>query len=630
MKRNALLTWIAWLLAMNAASVRAGDSLPPLKKSGAPRNFEELWSGYDPRKEPLEVEVLKQWEEEGVVLRVLRYRIGIFKGQKSMMAAVYGFPKGGTNLPGLVQIHGGGQFADYRAPLTNARRGYATISVAWAGRISAPGYSVTPEIVKLFWDGKTDDPKYKLTTDWGALDAYHAPCRNEKNAFALVAPAAWTLDTVESPRNNPWFLCVLGARRALTFLEQQPEVDPGKLGVYGHSMGGKITVLTTAADPRVKASAPSCGGISDRASDSPLYRATIQDDANLRHVACPIVFLSPANDFHGRINDLQKALSEISSKDWRIVCSPHHNHQDTAEYEVANPLWFDQHLKGAFRYPKTPDALLELKTKHRVPSFAVTPDSSRRIVSVDIFYTQQGQMEGEKNNHENTIARFWRHADAKLSGKAWTADLPLLCTDKPLWVYANVSYPLDVPVSGAGYYYGVYTAKQFVVSSRMLVAAPDQLREAGVRATDRPSLVIETFEEGWQKEWFTYDLADNWARKTHKLYDPKWQALGSAALALDVCSEQPNKLVVGLDGYAAEVRLTGGKRWQSVVLHLADFHNATGSSMSGWKGIRELRLEPKETLGGKANGKDSTLVLGAEWEGAKPEFRNLRWVDSVK
>src|SRR5208282_320291 len=107
------------------------DSLPPLKEGKAPGDFEALWAGYDPKKEPLDVEVLKEWEEDGVVLRVLRYRIGIFRGQKAMMAAVYGFPKGGTKLPGLVQIHGGGQFADYKAPLANAKRGYATISIAW-------------------------------------------------------------------------------------------------------------------------------------------------------------------------------------------------------------------------------------------------------------------------------------------------------------------------------------------------------------------------------------------------------------------------------------------------------------------------------------------------------------------
>ena len=34
---------------------------------------------------------------------------------------------------------------------------------------------------------------------------------------------------------------------------------------------------------------------------------------NLKHISCPIIFLSPANDFHGRINDLPKAVKEISS-----------------------------------------------------------------------------------------------------------------------------------------------------------------------------------------------------------------------------------------------------------------------------------------------------------------------------
>ena len=113
------------------------ETFPPLKAGKVPQTVEALWTDYDPSKEPLDIEILKEWEEDGVVMQVLRYRIGIFKGKKAMMAAIYGYPKGATNLPGLVQIHGGGQYADYRAVLTNAKRGYATISIAWAGRINA-------------------------------------------------------------------------------------------------------------------------------------------------------------------------------------------------------------------------------------------------------------------------------------------------------------------------------------------------------------------------------------------------------------------------------------------------------------------------------------------------------------
>ena len=277
------------------------------------------------------------------------------------MAGIYGYPKGQTNLPGLLQVHGGGQYAHSNAVLTNAKRGYATLSIAWAGRISAPGYQVTPKEVKLFWEGKTDDPKYKLTTDWGALDAYHAPSRYGQDAFPSIPVAEWTLDPVKSPRNNSWFLITIAGCRGLTFLEKQPEVDASKLGVYGHSMGGKLTVLISAADKRVKAAAPSCGGISDRYSEDMMHLATVSDPPSLKRITCPIIFLSPSNDFHGRINDLEQAVREIQSTQWRVSCSPHHNHQDSPEYEVATQVWFDHHLKGGLELPDTPDAQLILQ-----------------------------------------------------------------------------------------------------------------------------------------------------------------------------------------------------------------------------------------------------------------------------
>ena len=47
-------------------------------------------------------------------------------------------------------------------------------------------------------------------------------------------------------------------------------------------------------------------------------------------------------------------VSEIQSEDWRISCSPHHNHQDTPEYEVITQLWMDEHLMNSFAFPQTP------------------------------------------------------------------------------------------------------------------------------------------------------------------------------------------------------------------------------------------------------------------------------------
>jgi pimeloyl-ACP methyl ester carboxylesterase len=603
------------------------DTLPPLTDEKAPKNLEEMWAGFDPRAEPLEVEKLLEWEEDDVVLRIVRFRIGVFKGEQARLAAIYGYPKSvvgaAKRLPGLVQIHGGGQYADYKACLANAKRGYATVSIAWAGRISAPEYHVTPVEVKLFWDGKTDDPNYKLTTDWGAVDGYHAPGRNPGNQFPSAKSAAWTLDAVESPRNSGWFLCALAARRALTFLEQQPEVDPENLGVYGHSMGGKLTVMT-AVDERVKAAAPSCGGISDRDNDSPLFRATLGDDVSLKHVSCPILFLSPANDFHGRIGDLPAAVSEIASKDWRVTCSPHHNHQDTAEYEVATLLWFDQHLKNAFAFPETPQSALQLKSEDGVPTFTVKPNPSKQILSVDVFYTQQGQANERPEDREITMHRFWRHAPAIEAEGTWTAKLPLHNTDKPLWVYANVLYPLDAPVSGVGYYYGDYTAKKFNLSSLLKMAAPDDLGAADVRETLETTLLIEDFKGDWEKEWFTYK-PEEWARATYKLHDETWKAPENSKLALQVRAAEANKLVIMIDGHAAEIDLAGGNNWQDVVLTPSDFRNQADESLPNWTNIMQLQLTHAAHLKPERGDNSKPRLVGRNWRGPSPEFRELRW-----
>ena len=613
---------VCLFILLSLSSAVSAETLPPLKDSKAPQSFDELWADFDPRAEALDVEVLKEWEQDGVVLKVIRFRVGVFKGKKSMMAAVYGYMKGAQKVPGLVQIHGGGQYADYKAVLTNAKRGYATISISWAGRISAPDYSVNPNTVKLFWDGKTEDPAYKITTDWGALDGYHAPHKYPKNSFMGLPVAEWTIDSVESPRNNGWFLCTMGARRALTFLEQQAQVDPGRLGVYGHSMGGKLTVLTSGSDSRVKAAAPSCGGVSDRSNKYPLYEASLADQNYLKRIKCPIIFLSPSNDFHGRVDGLQTALTEIKSPDWRVTCSPHSNHQDLAEYEVATQLWFDQHLKKSFSFPETAKTKLTLKTASGTPSFSVNPDESKEVLSVDVFYTQQGQINGQRDDMNNTKNRFWHHAKAIKENGVWKAELPLFSSDKPLWVYANVLYPLEKAVTAAGYYYGVYTTKSFNLSSKMEMVLPDQLKDAGVKTAIKTQAQIENFEEDWEKEWFTYK-SNEWPLKTHKLYHPAWKAPEGARLSIEVFASEANKLLVGIDDYAAVVDLEGGK-WQTVILSPADFINAGKSQLAAFKNIQELRLGHFEVL--RDRKKNTVLKAGAPWKGEKPQFRDLKWI----
>jgi len=472
-------------VTMAFTRVGAEDTLPPLVDGKAPTTVEETWAGFDPRKEPLDVEVLKEWEEDGVVVKVLRYRIGTFKGQKAMMAAVYGYPMGAKNLPGLVQLHGGGQSAQSSFVVKDAKNGYATISVAWSGRIISTEYTVTNKEKEMFWTGNTKDPDYMVTTDWGVLDGYHHHCRFKGNNFVQNPPSDSTVDPVKSPRNSGWFLATLGARRAITFLEQQPQVDGDRIGVYGMSMGGKLTVLTAGADSRIKAAAPACGGITDLSTRGRTL-AAVADDEYLKRITCPTIIMSPSNDFHSHVNDIPAAVGSIKNKHWRVVCSPNRNHGDNGEYSVGTLLWFNQFLKGGFAMPETPKTALMLKTADHTPRFSVTPDTSQRIASVNVYYTQDGE--------RKAADKYWRLAEPMTEGEALTFQLPLVSVDKPLWAYADVKYALGRTVEGVGYSgEKVKTDTYHLASLAEMVSAAD-LKEAGAVATIDDSVLKEDFD----------------------------------------------------------------------------------------------------------------------------------------
>ena len=137
------------------------------------------------------------------------------------MAAFYAFPTGvKEKVPGLLDLHGGGQRASLTVVTFQAQNGYAGLSINWGGN--------PMEGMK---EGRTRTPTGGRLT----------PRRSTTTTYGTMKPDAKTLDGCESPRNNNWFLLVLAARRGLTFLEQQPEVDGRRLGVTGHSMGGKLT-----------------------------------------------------------------------------------------------------------------------------------------------------------------------------------------------------------------------------------------------------------------------------------------------------------------------------------------------------------------------------------------------------
>jgi pimeloyl-ACP methyl ester carboxylesterase len=618
----------ALLLVAQAGSVGAGDSLPPLQAGWVPASLGELWAGYDPRREPLAAEVLKEWEQDGAVCRIVRYQVGIFKGAPAWVAAFYAFPKGATNLPALVQLHGGGQSASLDSVISDARRGYASLSLNWGGNKLNFGRS------RQAYDGPQ--------TDWGKLDATHPPQRNQANHFAGgLAPDEYTLDGVESPRNSNWFIVLVAARRALTFLEQQPEVDPARIGAYGHSMGGKLTTDLAGIDQRVKAAVPSCGGAGNilesqadlpgcvKTTPSALELACISDNAYLPRITCPILWLSPANDFHAPICNMAWNWRNLPEDRVRFSITPHMNHRHADDHAITQLLWFEQHLKGAFKLPATPSLALGLKTPDGVPAITVRPDSLLPVKRVDVYYSLDPQ----------DLTRFWRAATAVKAGDEWKAACPVMSLAQPLFAYAEVVYDTPAQYRSVAQVPGQENTGTFALSSRVVSAAPAQLQAAGVQATDQPERMIDDGSGGW-RDWYRLNWGHPplWTVTTRKLKDAKWRGPDGATLKLEIKSLTDNTLVAKFNcnawgaftpgkpavDYTAVKVVKGAPDWQTLSISLAELA-ATDPKitvpLANWQTVTEFSLSPS---GETVKNSEKLKVDGKPWQGPR-EIRNLRW-----
>ena len=108
-----------------------------------PRTVAELWADFDPCKEPLQAQTVREWKDDGITYRYVTFYIATFKGREARMAAYYAFPQSDEKLPGLLHLHGGGQLAFLHEVKYYAQRGYACLSINWGsidGLLAAGGH----------------------------------------------------------------------------------------------------------------------------------------------------------------------------------------------------------------------------------------------------------------------------------------------------------------------------------------------------------------------------------------------------------------------------------------------------------------------------------------------------------
>ncbi len=179
---------------------------------------DEFWKFSTPEQLPFAEEWIVQKEENGVVSKEFYFTSEVAGGEPYRIYAIYSAPKTSGKVPAILYIHGATGTADRAMVAEWVKRGYACLSFDW-----------------------TANPKDKQFK------------RTQFSKFGDLTEADSGGSFVSPPERSRMHQTIIAARRALSWLQLQPEVEPDKLGVLGISWGGFASLLLNGIDDRIKA-----------------------------------------------------------------------------------------------------------------------------------------------------------------------------------------------------------------------------------------------------------------------------------------------------------------------------------------------------------------------------------------
>jgi len=564
----------------------------------------EIWEGYDPRKEPLDEEIIKTWEKDGVTYKEVYFNGENFDGKYVRIYARYAAPKGKTNLPAILHIHGGGQ----------------TVNNQWLDYWSKEGYAV----LTFNWGGEwTNRARYTL---WNGV----------KNGDHLKRKG--TMITTPSPKSDSYYLWTQASMRAITYLENQKEVNKEKIGLFGVSMGGSI-MWNIAFDKRVKAGCAVYGsGFNTHRHEDPRYaidfpaktpsendlrwRKSLAPEASAPYVHYPMLFLSGSNDHHGDMDRAQDALDLIpSGVDRAWALTPGYRHHIGADFIHDLPRWMDFHLNANGYWPKNPTTAISIGKK-KIPQFTLTPDHAKEVSKVVVYYALENPF---------SINRHWQSIEVAAKGKSYQASLPVMNADEYLYAYANISYKNGV-----------------VLSSRLETAIPSTL--GVVKTIGKPSRVIYEGGEG-RGSWVVnssgtdpvpgmiafkinpatgpqgkkgFSPMTRYTPWTFAPGNPRYRAPKGASLSFEVYTSKAqefnlrlhkNYRVNGYQTFEKKVQLEASPEWQTITVASNEFVDVKTEASLG-QSINEVNTI-ELNLASKVMWAEGTIFRNFQWVGGE-------------
>lgn len=358
---------LSWLLTALALAL---VGLPAIGDEAAPAVVPADYFA-EPADLPFDEEFIEAGQEDGWHWREFRYTSIVYQGEPIRIHAIYALPDGADavhKVPGIIATHGAdtgirGKAGSWywNALKTLVPKGYAVLFYDWDPKPSTDWDPAKPDMVKRF-------------TTYGRLDFVRA------NSFVRD----------DDFRASLHYQAMMAARRGVTWLAAQPEVEAEKIGAWGASYGGIFTSMLAGIEPRLAAANPevytSDFGPQEESynmlpgnwtqAEVQAWRARFDSFETLKARKLPILYTVGANDPTFRLSKAVRVFAAMNEpKHLLIGPNEAHGYWDLPQ----TVLFFDAALKGKMARPVVRLERAEIVGREVAASAQVTAEGTPKV-----------------------------------------------------------------------------------------------------------------------------------------------------------------------------------------------------------------------------------------------------------
>ncbi|MGI6228658.1 MAG: dienelactone hydrolase family protein [Christensenellales bacterium] len=539
----------------------------------------QVWEGYSPVKEPLEVAIVKTFEEDGIRHTDMYYTVETVKDGK-----VRGFLRLmakeellGKRCP-LIAFLPADDSIEEKARKSFLDRGYAVAVIDYAGEA----------------EGKEFFTQYPKSLEYGNLKL--AGTRLTK--------------LIESSRDTVWFLWTKVVRRALTVLESQAAVDPSKIVIIGEKLGGQLAWQVAGTDGRVRALVPILGGgyneyrgkfkysadnNIEMTEERSCWLAGSAPQAYAQFIACPVYFLSATNSECADFDRAHDILQLVSCDEAVLYATPMANRQISEKGIDCMMVWIAAQIEDGIRVHQPPEASFEV-SEGKLYVKAKLSSTSEEIKA----YASIGEVD--------PTGRNWRRMKrpAKTGEGEYLFEAPVYNAEDRIFVFVNALF-----ADGAAVTSKVISC---VPKNEMVTAVSKaNLEERVIYESSMGDAVFVVETDGMFLESGLISIKEgpmnisgittsNGRLVTYKLRESKYSKEKTSVLQLHAFSAEKRKIYFNISlfndetVYTAEAELKSRDKWQRITLNSTDFKSPAMRTLKEWSQVKKLEIANAENV----------------------------------